>query len=319
MRDALFHTPVALIFFNRPEHFERVFGQVRRLRPSRLYLIQDGPREGRGDEEKILACRRIAGEIDWDCRVTEDYSPVNLGCGQRPMSGIAGVFRREERAIILEDDCLPDMSFFPYCEGLLKQYRDDERIALVSGLNHFGEYDAGEADCFFARAAAIGGWATWRRAWRMYDFTMEGAEDGKLLAKLRDSIPHRRAASRMTAEFSRARRELVAGEKVSYWDVQWEFMKYGQHMLGIVPSRNLITNIGLGEGSTHSGDIRLLPRPIAGFFGRPSFPMPLPPRCPGRVLPEWGYDRRYYDAVYPPLPVRAMRWAVRRAKKWAYP
>lgn len=317
MKEALFHTPVALIFWARPEHFRRVFECVQRLRPSRLYLIQDGPREGRGDEERILACRRIAQCIDWDCQVTEDYSPVNLGCGARPMSGITEVFRREERAIILEDDCLPDMSFFPYCEYLLKRYRDDERVGLISGLNHFGEYDAGDVDCFFARAAAIGGWATWRRAWRMYDFALRDADEASL-RRIRESIPHRRAAEAMDATFRRAKQELSRGERVSYWDIQWEFMKYGQNMLGVVPARNLITNIGLGEGSTHSGDLRLLPKPIAQFFDRPTVPMPIPPRCPGQVLPEWGYDKRYYDAVYPPWPVGLYRSAARRVKKMYY-
>lgn len=157
-------SPVLLIFFNRPDTFQQVFEQVRKAKPPRLILAQDGPRNEM-DKEGILLCRKIAEKIDWNCEVVREYSEVNLGCGIRPQSAISKALELFDRVIILEDDCVPAESFFRYCDEMLEKYRDDERIAYISGLNHFETWDCGEQDYFFTKTGAIWGWATWANKW----------------------------------------------------------------------------------------------------------------------------------------------------------
>ena len=120
---------VTLIFFNRPNTLEKVFEKVKQAKPPKLFLIQDGAREGNSEDlHRIKKCRSIVENIDWECEVYKNYSDTNLGCGVRPQSGITWVLSQVESTIILEDDCVPDMTFFPYCDEMLEKYKDDERI-----------------------------------------------------------------------------------------------------------------------------------------------------------------------------------------------
>ncbi|OJU09977.1 MAG: hypothetical protein BGN88_02705 [Clostridiales bacterium 43-6] len=304
MSISLINTPVALVFFIRPETFRRVFDAVKKARPAKLFLIQDGPRAGYPEDmEKILACRKIAEEIDWDCEIYKNYSEVNLGCGVRPYSGISWVFEHVDRAIILEGDCIPDESFFGFCDALLEQYKDDERIAMISGLNHFGTYDCGKNDYFFGKTGAIWGWATWKRVWAQYDYRLRSMDDTRLLQR---DIRHNRAGKRIIRHLKTTRQK--DGMNVSYWDTQWDYIKYSQSMLCIIPAKNLICNVGIGTGSTHSAsEISLLPKKIGDFFYKPVYPVSLPLSAPPTVLCSHDYDKRYYNTVYPNMLVKAVR------------
>ena len=248
-------TPVLLIFFNRPDTFAQVFEKVRRARPRTLILAQDGPRNAQ-DQTGIDACRRIAESVDWECNITRLYSEVNLGCGVRPQSAITYALEQHEQVIILEDDCVPADSFFPYCEELLARYANDDRIAYISGLNHFETWDCGEYDYFFSRAAAIWGWATWRRAWcRFYDYSAQGIHDPYLRKLYRQQIGSSAIYERRVESLMKANEAVTTGEKLSYWDTQWGFAQFTQNILAIVPRVNLISNIGIGANSTHAKDL----------------------------------------------------------------
>lgn len=163
-------TPIVFIIFNRPETTRKVFEKIALVRPKRLFVIADGPRESKLNEGEACAeTRKIIDEINWNCDVHKIYSEINLGCKSRIVSGLNIVFDLTTEAIILEDDCIPDPSFFPYCESLLERYRNDERIGLISGNNFlFGDYDNFDS-YYFSRYPHIWGWASWRRAWKKYD------------------------------------------------------------------------------------------------------------------------------------------------------
>lgn len=290
------NTPVALIFFNRPDTLERVFAKVRDAKPQKLYLIQDGPRNEK-DMEKILECRKIVENIDWQCQVIKDYSKVNLGCGVRPQSGITNALKEEERIIILEDDCIPCSSFFPYCEEMLEKYKDDERICYISGLNHFEEWDCGDSDYFFAKTGAIWGWATWARSWNMYyDYYVKDINDDRIMKLIQDQISNRYIARSKIASWRRAYQSALNGEKLSYWDIQWGFVKYAQNMLVIVPRYNQICNIGVGPASTHATSANNKTRFIKykNFVFMPTKELPATLRHPKFCV----CDTKYDDLVY---------------------
>lgn len=241
-------TPVAIIFFNRPQTTAPVFAEVARAKPAKLLLIADGPRAGHaGDEENCAATRAVVERVDWECEVLRNYSDVNLGCKLRPASGIDWVFENVEEAIILEDDCLPHPSFFRFCEELLEKYRDDERVMMISGNDFQHGENATPYSYRFSRYTNTWGWASWRRAWRCFDVQMRMwplLEDTEWLVEV---LGNKEAAAHWQAVFART---FQASDTV--WDFQWLFSCWIQNGLSISPSVNLVSNIGFGEDATHT-------------------------------------------------------------------
>ncbi|MES2392705.1 MAG: glycosyltransferase family 2 protein, partial [Acidobacteriota bacterium] len=165
---------MALFVFNRPETTRRVFAAVAAVQPSRLLLIADGPRGDRGgDAEACARVREIVAEVGWPCEVSALFAETNMGCDARIVSGLDWVFSMVDEAIVLEDDCLPDASFFPFCEEMLERYRDDARVAAICGTNLVAESVKGEASYFFSQLGGNWGWATWRKEWERFDHTMD--------------------------------------------------------------------------------------------------------------------------------------------------
>lgn len=291
-------TPVLLIFFNRPDTFEKVFEKVREAKPKTLILAQDGPRNDK-DIEGINACRQIAESVDWECEIIRDYSEINLGCGARPQSAITGALEKFEQVIILEDDCIPSNSFFQYCDELLEKYKDDERICYISGLNHFEEWDCGGNDYFFTKTGAIWGWATWRRTWsKYYDYYVKSVSDEYARRLLKGAITNNYAYSIRINSWKKANASLATGEKLSYWDVQWGFVKYSQNMLVIVPKKNLIHNIGVGTGSTHAQNIkRTTFVKYKNFVFIPTHQLDFPLNHPDYCICDTQYDNLVYKCI----------------------
>jgi hypothetical protein len=241
-------TPVAFIIFNRPDSTSRVFEAIRQAKPPILLVIADGARSSKlGEAEKCAATRAIIDRVDWDCEVRTNYSDVNLGCGKRVSSGIDWVFQEVEEAIILEDDCLPHPTFFQFCEELLEYYRDDSRIMAISGNNFQRGKKHSDDSYYFSRYNHVWGWASWRRAWKHYDFTMREwpqVRDGNWLNSILDN---RDLSKYWTVEF-----EKVYRGEVDTWDYQWTFACWIQNSLTILPQVNLISNIGFNADATHT-------------------------------------------------------------------
>src|SRR5271165_4717676 len=163
-------SPILFLVFNRPETTRRVFETIRAARPPKLYVSADGPRAGRaGEPQRCDEARRIATSVDWPCEVKTLFRDANLGCKMGVSTGISWFFDQEPEGIILEDDIVPLPSFFDYCDELLARYRDDERVAMISGCNPIANDFRVDESYFFARFCGIWGWASWRRAWRHYD------------------------------------------------------------------------------------------------------------------------------------------------------
>jgi len=251
-------TPVLLLMFNRPDLTAKVFNRIAEAKPEKLFLVCDGPREGNEEDQVLCAeVKKIVENITWNCEAYRNYSEENLGCGIRVASGISWVFDQVDRAIILEDDCLPDPSFFAYCDELLERYKDDSRVMTVCGRNLQAEYKRTEYSYYYSRYPGTWGWATWRRAWNYYDYHV------RLWKKLRDtSFPlaitgNENISKYMRHHFESAYRsdppaDYRAWDYTYTWDYQWVFNCWVQNGLSIIPANNLISNIGFGENATHT-------------------------------------------------------------------
>src|SRR5262245_20161435 len=238
-------TPVAIILFNRPPLVKSVFEAVAHAKPRKLFLIADGPR----CEEETAQCleaRSIVERVAWDCEVRTNYAERNLGCRRRVVSGLDWVFSLAEEAIILEDDCVPHPSFFRYCETLLQYYRQDERVMEIGGCNYLKRRTRSEYSYYFSRYYHTLGWATWRRAWELYDENISAWPAFKLSPTWTNLFDDKREEQFWNGVYD----QIVEGGLTASWDYQWQFARWRHKGLGTVPSVNLVTNIGFGPDST---------------------------------------------------------------------
>jgi hypothetical protein len=282
------NTPVAFLIFNRPSTTERVFSAIRNARPPKLLVVADGPRpEQPGEAERCAAARAVIDRVDWPCEVLTNYSEINLGCKKRVSSGLDWVFSEVEEAIILEDDCLPHPTFFRFCEELLERYRDDERVMTISGDNfQFGRLRTGYS-YYFSIYSHIWGWASWRRAWNRYDAGIKAwpeIRDGRWLT---DILGDERAARYWSGVFERTHRN-----EIDTWDHQLTFSLWIQNGLSILPNVNLVSNIGFGEGSSHTGTISFMSNMPAGPM---DFPLRHPPYVIRDTVSDCFEQRKIYD------------------------
>jgi hypothetical protein len=271
-------TPVVLIIYRRPAQTSRVFQQIRAAQPRDLFVIADGPRSARENFACELA--RIEVErVDWPCHVRRIYSPSNLGCKKRVFSGLNFVFEEVQSAIILEDDCIPDLSFFSYCEELLLRYRYSDLIMMISGQSCFSNNTTLKDSYFFSKSCLIWGWATWRRAWKLYDPLMSVWPKVRDTSWLEDFLGNRNETVQWKSAF-----DEVYSNSVDTWDRQWAFSCWQNNGLSIVPRCNLIQNIGFGSRATHT-------RKKVKFAGHQSSRIDFPLIHPQRVIWNSELDR----------------------------
>ncbi len=274
-------TPVAFIIFNRADTAARVFAEIRRAQPKTLLVIADGPRTP-DEAEKCRAARAVIDGVDWDCEVLRNYSDINLGCGPRVSSGLSWVFEQVEEAIILEDDCLPDPSFFPFCRQMLEEYRSDERVMLVAGTNVLPDERLAES-YRFCRLVSIWGWASWRRAWRHYDYEMSAWPDYKKTSDLDYYGPQKIKV----AEAFEAQSRMVNNT----WDTQWWFSCAVRRGLSLTPKVNLVSNIGFRPDATHTAESNALScLPVSAL----TFPLVRP----GRESPDPKFDQAFLERCW---------------------
>lgn len=244
----MIETALLFLVFNRPGSTRQVFEAIRQAKPSKLYVAADGIRpDTAGEEAKVQKVRAIATNVDWDCEVKTLFRDQNLGCKIAVSSAITWFFEHEEEGIILEDDCLPNQSFFKFCDQMLSEYRNDSRIMMISGTNYLFNQYVGDSDYFCSRYFAIWGWATWRRAWKHYDISMK-------------EWPTYRSAGYIeaifgagdVANFYNKTFDHISNAQIDTWDLQWVYSCIVNYGLSIVSTKNLIANIGIH--GTHTSD-----------------------------------------------------------------
>ena len=310
--DARLDVPVAMVFFNRPEQFSKVFEEVRKAKPSKLFLIQDGPRENNEkDKENIAKCREVLKGIDWECDVVRDFSNENLGCGRRVFSGISKCFEKVDRLIILEDDCVPSQSFFPFCCELLEKYKDDWRVGLISGMNHLNRFDAAEGDYLFSMMGSIAGWATWKRSWEHISFDLgQIADDKNAMRLLKNFEKYSCTKNSFYSMVKDKHAQLQQRKTLSSWSTQFGSNRVLNSQLYIVPKVNLMTNIGLTSESANSvSNIKLVSHGLRPLYRLKLYDMEFPLKHPKYVMNDIEYSRKVDKLMRPKKPVAFFRKA----------
>lgn len=285
---------VLLLFFTRTDTFQKVFDEVRKARPSRLFLYQDGPR-GERDMAGIEACRQIVSDeqIDWECEVQRLYQEKNYGCDPSEFLSQKWAFSMADKCIVLEDDDVPSQSFFPFCKEMLDRYEHDERIAMIAGFNTDGITPDIPYDYFFTSFPSIWGWASWRRVIDRWEGDYAFLSDGYSMNLLRALSKQRNYRHSMI--------EMFIGHQASgkeyYESILWADIILNSGLC-IMPVKNLVNNVGLTADSTHfSAELQTMPRRLRRIFTMPRYELDFPLKHPRYVIEDVAYQKRRYKVM----------------------
>jgi len=264
-------TPVVFVVFNRPDCTARSLAAIRAARPQRLFVVADGPRPDRPGEAALCAEVRALVEhgLDWPCEVIRDYAPANLGCAHRVVTGLNKVFSQVNEAIVLEDDCVADRSFFPFCAELLDRYRHQSEIWHIGGANFQAVAQPGSY--YFSRYNHVWGWAAWKRSWVLFDWEMKDWPSVRETGWLREQL-----GDPWAARYWRDGFDSVLAGRVDSWAYRWTYAMWRHGGLAVLPGVNLVRNIGFGGDATHS-------RKADHQLSRPAAEMVFPLRHPAKV------------------------------------
>lgn len=273
-----FNTPVVIFLYKRSSNLVSIVNSIRQIKPSKIYVIADGAKPGERDQ-CIHVRTFLESLIDWPCTLKKNYSDENMGLKLRFSTGISWVFETEEEAIFIEDDCIPDPSFFRYCEDLLKKYKYNKQIFSISGNNFLFDKLQIEDSYYFSRYPLIWGWATWRRAWQGYDPELSSWGDHSAKVWLSSYLVNPISIMYWSLIFN-----LVKIEKISTWDYQLTYHCFRSQALNIIPSTNLVTNMGADTSATNT-NIK------SKTIGMKSSSMLFPLQHPSQVLRNDDADR----------------------------
>lgn len=281
------NTAVLFLVYNRPDTTIRVFESIRSVRPPRLYVAADGPRPSRsGEVENVALVRKIATNVDWPCEFKTLYREHNLGCKKAVSSAIDWFFEHEEEGIILEDDCLPHTDFYFFCEKLLNYYRDEQSVAVITGDNFQSGRIRGIGSFYFSKYNHCWGWATWRRAWAVYDGNLRFWQQWKESEGWRAVCPDRVERRYWEAIF-----DQVCLGRIDSWAYPWTASVWHSGGLTATPNVNLVSNIGFGQDATHTHDAETQHANLP-VFGLMNITFPI------NVVQDEAADRYVFDFVF---------------------
>ncbi len=296
-----YNIPILFIIFNRPHLVQEIFNVIKQQKPKYLYIASDGARpQKEGEVEKVRKSRDIINQIDWDCEVKTFFREENVGPGKGVSSAVVWFFEHVEQGIILEEDCLPHIDFFPYCEELLNKYMESNTVMLIGGNNFQQEIKYGESSYYFSAYPFIWGWAGWRRTLNGYDYNLDNIsfpEFKKIIEKYFSSWTERQVWI--------DRYILLKEHIVDTWDYQLIFNIWKNNGLAIVPKVNLVSNIGFSKDAVHCKDVN---HKCANV--KTSGIMPL--RHPDMVEQNLEADSSYYKYHFHKSTIRILYRGVRR-------
>lgn len=247
----MFFTPILLITFNRPNYVCQVLTEIRKLQPTQLFICQDGAREGNAlDQECVQQVRDVINElVDWPCELHMLYQEKNLGCGPGPAAGISWFFSQVDMGIVLEDDCIPHLDFFSYCDELLKKYQYDSRISFIGGCNYQLPVPLEESYSFMGGHHQTWGWATWRRTWENFDYNLTRWNEKQFKNVIKRYYKDYRQRAYWMNIYNQVKKNRMND---SCWDYQFYFSCWEKGQLAICPNVNLVSNVGFGHDATHT-------------------------------------------------------------------
>lgn len=300
----MFETPILFLIFNRPDTTQRVFEMIKKLRPKQLFVAADGARSDRhGEREKCEVTRAIINQINWECELKLLFREENLGCGKAVSTAISWFFENVEMGIILEDDCLPHYDFFKFCEELLLRYKNNPRVMHIGSTNYQDGNKRGDGSYYFSTNTEIWGWATWKRTWDKYIFSLSSLSKKTIIDTVKSTPIGEDERKYWISIFLH-----MKDHPIDTWDYQYVFTIMRNNGLCILPNKNLVSNIGFQNGGTHTTSID------SKYANRQVFPI-FPITHPSSIVLDEDADKYYfYNYLYIPILPLSIRIVLRLKK-----
>ena len=296
--------PVVVIIFNRPDKTKILYESLKKYKPSKLFIISDGPRKKLINEnEKVAQSRKVFEKIDWECEVLFNISETNLGCRERIISGLNWVFNREEKAIILEDDCIPTEDFFVFMEIILKKYQNNKKISSVCGTNFLSDLYEIKDSYLYSKYCNVWGWGTWKDRWFEIDSQLKSLDKIKKNKFLKKYLGSYRAYF-----YWHWLLDKVREKKIDSWAYIWNFTNFINEKICIIPSTNLLTNIGIGKDSSNT---RTLPYKYINAqesIKKINFPL----KYPSNFLLDSKHDLIVEDTIFSKSIYNRFLWIIKK-------
>lgn len=312
----VFDIPIALFIFKRAEKTAMIIDQIAKIAPCKIYLIGDGPRN-KEEEVEVLNCReQVEKHITWDCEIIRNYATENRGVYQNIAGGAKWVFEREKKAIFLEDDNFPSLSFFPYCQELLDRYEQDTRVLWICGTNYMQQYTPEDgSDYVFTQLMLPCGWASWADKFnKYYDGDMNLYKDNYIRKRIRYEYKNRLMYEHDYPSWEHILKDISNGKNPISWDYQMAFSLRVNNLYGIAPRFNLIRNIGADKDSIHGG-VSMDNIMTARFCEVPTFELKFPLKHPKAVLIDKGFEFKTEKIIILPLKYRIRGALVKLMKR----
>lgn len=295
----MLNTPILFLIFNRPDTTRRVFKALQQAQPKQLFIAADGARNDReGEKEKCAATRAIVQLIDWDCEIKLLFRERNLGCGKAVSSAISWFFENVDMGIILEDDCLPHPDFFPFCEELLYRFKDNTKVMHIGANNYQDGVKRGGGSYYFSKNSEIWGWATWKRTWEKYNFSLTSLSNQDIIDAIESTSLIEDEKKYWIPIFLQ-----MKDNPIDTWDYQYVYNIITNNGVCVLPNINLVSNIGFeGEGGTHTTALD------SKYADRQVFPI-MPLTHPTSIILDKEADKYYYyKYLHNPIPPFSTRF-----------
>lgn len=302
-----FDIPVCLFIFQRKDTVLRIIDRISRVKPKKIYLMSD---QGRNEEEKkrVQECREaVEAAINWNCEVIKDYAAENRGVFENIGMGAMRVFSQEEVAIFLEDDNLPEITFFSYCKQMLEKYRDNDRVVWICGTNYLGKYENSSGESYmFTQHLLPCGWASWRKKYTKYYDSFFDTFNETIKERIKPLYRNNPLYKQQMEVIQREYDRMKNGERFRSWDYQMCLSIRANDLLGISPTNNQIKNIGVDAFSEHGG-VTFADKMTKRFCGMDSYPLEFPLKEPQTVLIDPIYEKKIGNIILYPLD-----WRIRK-------
>lgn len=302
-----FDIPVCLFMFQRKDTVLRIIERISHVKPKKMYLISD---QGRNEDEKqrVKECREaVENAINWECEVIKDYASENRGVFGNIGMGAMRVFQHEETAIFLEDDNLPEVTFFPYCKEMLERYKDNDRIVWVCGTNYLADYSNDTNDSYmFTQHLLPCGWASWKKKFEKYYDAYFSNFNNSVIARMKPGYRNNPLYKQQIEVIQKERDRMKNGKPFRSWDYQMCFSIRANDLLGISPAKNQIKNIGVDAFSEHGG-VTFADKMTKRFCGMASHPLEFPLKHPATILIDPVYEAKIGNIILYPLD-----WRIRK-------
>ncbi len=310
-----FDIPVALFIFKRDKAVD-VVKRIGEVKPKKLYILADAGRNEEEHGEALLCRQKVENAIDWDCEIIKNYADKNRGVYENIGEGAKWVLRQEEHAIFLEDDNLPETSFFYFCKEMLEKYKDDTRVIWICGTNYLGDYKPkDDVSYVFTRHMLPCGWASWASKFeKFYNGDLSLCENPTVMSRVADVYCNKKIYRQYCDSWMSEYHRIKSGCKPISWDYQMDLTIKANNLFGICPCKNQIKNIGVDEFSTHGGNSfsSVMTR---RFCGMDSYPIEFPLKHPETLLLDEEFEKKIGKIILYPVKSRLILFASRTIRK----